>query len=413
MKNPIFYDEQSKKYVVWLSFYGLKYMRRFENSEDAIEYIKSNPKKIFYESSVSYLERSLELSKIAQKEFQNNKRRDVFICHSSDDKKDIVYPLCKSLKRFHITFWLDEAEIKWGDSVVEKVNEGLKNSDYVLVILTKSFIEKKWVFRELNSSLNIEASTGKIKVLPLIAGNDEVKNKILEELPILNDKVFLEWNQGADEVALKLSERLNPFRKAEIFKQYGFVGFALGSVVSLLISEEWVSFYLLPVLLFIFFSLYGYVIKFLGLHIKNARIKFRSFNKKEIKRKTPSLLLNVIALPVVGGVIGDFLYQTFSSTLAGCFAGFTLSIFTGFKTSSVVSAMIWATVGVFIGMQYGDGNYENLDRMRSYGVLGAIIGTIFSISLGMLVGLVKGVIGTKQDESEETDIEDVENDFTD
>jgi hypothetical protein len=38
--------------------------------------------------------------------------KDVFICHASEDKSDIIKPLIAAFKREGISYWYDEAEIK-------------------------------------------------------------------------------------------------------------------------------------------------------------------------------------------------------------------------------------------------------------------------------------------------------------
>ncbi|HEV2705719.1 MAG TPA: HAD-IB family phosphatase [Pyrinomonadaceae bacterium] len=135
--------------------------------------------------------------------------RDVFICHASQDKHDIVKPLVEAFTRAQISCWLDEAEIKWGDSIIQKVNEGLSTSRYVIVVLSSAFISKNWPQRELNSMLNIEASSGEVKVLPLLVGTDEEKRVILQKLPLLNDKLYLAWADNAGEIAHNLLIRLS------------------------------------------------------------------------------------------------------------------------------------------------------------------------------------------------------------
>lgn len=54
-----------------------------------------------------------------------SKHRDIFLCHASEDKLKVVKPLVAALNEAGISYWYDEAEIKWGDSVIQKVNEGL------------------------------------------------------------------------------------------------------------------------------------------------------------------------------------------------------------------------------------------------------------------------------------------------
>jgi len=56
--------------------------------------------------------------------------RDIFICHASEDKQAIVRPLVAAFKAQKISCWVDEAEIRWGDSITQKVNEGLAQSRY-------------------------------------------------------------------------------------------------------------------------------------------------------------------------------------------------------------------------------------------------------------------------------------------
>jgi hypothetical protein len=49
--------------------------------------------------------------------------------------------------------WLDERELKVGDSIIQGISEGLKDTDYVVVVLSKSSIKSNWVQAELNSAL--------------------------------------------------------------------------------------------------------------------------------------------------------------------------------------------------------------------------------------------------------------------
>jgi hypothetical protein len=52
--------------------------------------------------------------------------RDIFVCHASEDKQDVVRPLVEVFTAAGVSCWYDEAEIQWGDSITQKVNEGLK-----------------------------------------------------------------------------------------------------------------------------------------------------------------------------------------------------------------------------------------------------------------------------------------------
>ena len=124
--------------------------------------------------------------------------RDVFICHRSTEKASVVRPLVKHFDENGISSWVDEAEIRWGESLTAKVNEGLRISRFVVVVLSTSFVDQHWPERELNSALNIEASSGETKVLPLLLGSDQERQKILQHYPLLNDKKYMRWPADKD-----------------------------------------------------------------------------------------------------------------------------------------------------------------------------------------------------------------------
>ncbi|WHZ25328.1 MAG: hypothetical protein OJF51_000123 [Nitrospira sp.] len=117
--------------------------------------------------------------------------KDIFICHASKDKEKVAFPLFRAFEDSQISCWYDEAEIRWGDSITEKVNHGMRISTYVLVVLSPAFLETSWPQREMNAALNVEASSGDVKVLPLIVGNAQERETIIKQYPLLNDKYHL------------------------------------------------------------------------------------------------------------------------------------------------------------------------------------------------------------------------------
>ncbi|HCA24504.1 MAG TPA: hypothetical protein DEP32_10100 [Pseudomonas sp.] len=117
--------------------------------------------------------------------------KDIFICHASEDKDSVVRPLYTDLERAGFDIWYDEAEIKWGDSITQKVNWGLVHSRYVIVVLSQSFVDKKWPNREFDSVMNIESSTGEVRILPLVVGSPDF---VSSYYPLINDKLYLSWS---------------------------------------------------------------------------------------------------------------------------------------------------------------------------------------------------------------------------
>jgi len=92
---------------------------------------------------------------------------DVFICHASEDKNDFVEPLSAALKKSGLKVWYDRFELKLGDSLREKIDQGLANSRYGVVVLSKSFFAKEWPKSELDALVTRQNKEGKKVILPI------------------------------------------------------------------------------------------------------------------------------------------------------------------------------------------------------------------------------------------------------
>lgn len=124
--------------------------------------------------------------------------RDVFICHAVVDKLTHGNVLYRELNRHGLSCWIDEAEIRPGDSILEKIGAGLISSRYVLVIITENFLGRKGSEAELNAALSREMRTGETKVVVVLDIDPE---KFAERYPLLADKLYLKWSDGLELVA--------------------------------------------------------------------------------------------------------------------------------------------------------------------------------------------------------------------
>jgi hypothetical protein len=134
---------------------------------------------------------------------------DVFICHAGPDKRAVVSPIVAALEREGISHWYDSSEVRWGDSLTAKVNEGLRKSRYVLVVLSFSFHGRPWPERELHAALGFEAQTGASRVLPLLVGSDAEIQSTLQRYPLLADKRYLTWSGEPSAVVAELRQVLD------------------------------------------------------------------------------------------------------------------------------------------------------------------------------------------------------------
>lgn len=135
-------------------------------------------------------------------------RKDVFICHASEDKPAVIRPLVASLEHRGISCWFDENEIFLGQSITQRVNEGLQKSDFVVIVFSLAFMRKHWPMRELWAVLNLEASSGKNIILPVIVGTQNDVFEITREFPLLNDKLFIVWDGDTNRVAFSIEKTI-------------------------------------------------------------------------------------------------------------------------------------------------------------------------------------------------------------
>jgi TIR domain len=75
---------------------------------------------------------------------------DVFISHASEDKELVARPLAQLLTGSGLHVWLDENELRLGDSLRIKLDQGLAASQFGVVVLSRAFFAKDWPQRELD-----------------------------------------------------------------------------------------------------------------------------------------------------------------------------------------------------------------------------------------------------------------------
>lgn len=109
----------------------------------------------------------------------------IFLSHSSVDKP-LVEQVAFELNNEGIDVWLDKWEIENGDLLDEKINEGIKDSSFVIVFLTPDSVKSSWVQKELNETINKEKNENK-KCLLLV----KLKNCNLDEE--INNRLYTDF----------------------------------------------------------------------------------------------------------------------------------------------------------------------------------------------------------------------------
>lgn len=130
------------------------------------------------------------------------KSAKIFLSHSSKDK-EFVRRLANDLQTSSVPVWFDEWELQVGDSLTSKIGEGIKESGWLAVILSKNSIKSAWVEKELNAGLATELEKRQVYVLPILIEDCEI--------PIfLKDKLFADFRHNYSNGLSSLLRRLIP-----------------------------------------------------------------------------------------------------------------------------------------------------------------------------------------------------------
>jgi len=121
---------------------------------------------------------------------------DFFVSHASEDK-DIAEPLVQRLADTGARIWYDRIVLTLGDSLREKIDEGLATSRYGIVILSPDFFRKDWPPRELNGLVAREVDGRKV-VLPI--WHNISADEVRRYSPTLADRLAAMTSSGLDSV---------------------------------------------------------------------------------------------------------------------------------------------------------------------------------------------------------------------
>jgi hypothetical protein len=97
----------------------------------------------------------------------------VFLSHSHRDES-FARRLTADLRHAGHIVWLDEAEIQIGDSLTEKIREGIDTVDFVAAVLSTTSVDSEWVKRELDLASNRELDEKRVVILPILLHDVEL-----------------------------------------------------------------------------------------------------------------------------------------------------------------------------------------------------------------------------------------------
>jgi formylglycine-generating enzyme required for sulfatase activity len=136
------------------------------------------------------------------------KKPTVFISYSHADS-EFVDNLGERLKASGVVIWIDKWMVKIGDSITGKINEGIGTSDFLIIVLSRSSVESKWVREELNAALvrNVEQDKNAF-ILPVLKEDCEIPT-------ILQHRRYANFKDDPEKGFQELIDVISPHRDIE------------------------------------------------------------------------------------------------------------------------------------------------------------------------------------------------------
>lgn len=115
----------------------------------------------------------------------------VFLSYAHEDR-DIARTLAVELEKRGAAVWIDQGELRIGDSIIERVSAAITEVDYIVVLVSATSVASPWVAKELSLAATRVLARQGVKVLPVRIGNVPMP-------PSLGDILYLQLN--ANDVA--------------------------------------------------------------------------------------------------------------------------------------------------------------------------------------------------------------------
>jgi hypothetical protein len=131
----------------------------------------------------------------------------IFISYSHADK-ELARALAEALRGHGLKVWIDQGELKVGDSLIERIATAIADIDFFLALVSESSRDSKWCRKELALAVTGELGREGVRVLPVQVTGAEMP-------AALADVYYLKLDDtNIDEVAQAVADAI-PSHQAE------------------------------------------------------------------------------------------------------------------------------------------------------------------------------------------------------
>ncbi len=115
----------------------------------------------------------------------------IFLSHTSVDKP-FVEKLAKDLKRIGVEVWYDKWQISVGESITWKIESGIRENEYLGIILSSEALQSEWVKSELSAAWVKQMKSRKVFILPILYRECDIPL-------LLADKKYADFRSSYDD----------------------------------------------------------------------------------------------------------------------------------------------------------------------------------------------------------------------
>jgi hypothetical protein len=109
----------------------------------------------------------------------------VFLCHATEDKARFVEPLARALHANGVQAFYDEWDIRLGDSLWQRISDGIDRADTFIFVASPISLQKNWVRMELGGAIAAKMGADKPLILIVLDGCADRLPTLLKSLRYL------------------------------------------------------------------------------------------------------------------------------------------------------------------------------------------------------------------------------------
>lgn len=201
----IFYNKYLKEHSLAPRIKNILFHRQLSAYDEAVSCLRSISKD---EEFVILMRGEQEVTPDKR---STDSKYDVFISHANKDKLNFIDDLYNSLDNLGINIFYDKKSLEWGDKWKDRILDGVKQSEFAIIVISENFFGREWTEKELDEFLNRQNQNGQKIILPVVHNitMEQLKDKYpsIAEIQAINSKDYT-YDQIALLFAAQLIKRL-------------------------------------------------------------------------------------------------------------------------------------------------------------------------------------------------------------